>query len=285
MLALEALEIRIHERAGNFTGAVGAEVEEHHGIVRANHAVLIQHGGQNEFVGQVLAGFIDYFIGSANRLYGIVRLNAFAADHRVVRLFHAFPREIAIHGVETSHRGGDLAHADFLHLFNQLGHVLHTGIRRHVAAVQQGVYVYLFQTVALRHFQNAVQVFRVGMYAAGGYQTDQMQRGIMFFAVFHRRQHRLVFKENAILDILGDLYQHLIYHAARTDVGMANFAVAHLAVRQTYVQTGCTDGGRAVFFLQGVDVRGALSDDRVGLGIVFTDPKSIQNQKCASGHQ
>ena len=285
VLALKAGEIRIHEGAGDLTGAVGAEVEEHHGVVGLDRAVCIQHGGQHKLVGQVLAGLIDHFIGIADGLHGVVCRNALGADHGVVGLLHALPGEVAVHGVQAAHGGGDLAHADFLHLILELLHILPAGIRGNVAAVEQRVHVHLLDAVALCHLQQAVEVLGVGMHATGGDQADQMQGGVVRLAVLHRAQQRLVFKEHAVLNVLGDLHQHLIDHAARANVGVSHLGVAHLAVRQTNVQTGCADGGHGILCLQRVDVRRALGEDGVGLGIGRTDPKSVKNQKCSGRHQ
>ena len=262
-LARKALEVGIYEGAGNLAGAVGAEVEEHHRIVGLHHAVFVNDGGQHEFVGQVLARLVHHLVGILDGLHRVGSLNALAKHHGVVGFFHALPGVVAVHGVETAHHGGHLAHAQLVHLVHQFLHVLPAGIRRHVAAVEQAVHVHFFKAVALGHLQQAVEVPGVRMHTAGRHQANQVQRGIVLLAILHRGQQRLVFKEHAILDVLGDLHQHLVDHAARADVGVAHLAVAHLPVRQAHVQAGSADGGRAVFRLETVDVGRARGDDGV----------------------
>ena len=53
--ALEAFEIRVHQRAGDFSGAVGAEVEEDDRIVCLYARAFGADHRNDEFVGDVLA--------------------------------------------------------------------------------------------------------------------------------------------------------------------------------------------------------------------------------------
>ena len=172
VFALKALEVRIDEGAGDLTGAVGTEVEEDNGIVCLDHAVFIKYSGQNEFVGQVLTGLVNDFIGIADGLYGAFGLVADAEHHGVVRLFNAFPGIVTVHGIKTAHGGGNFANADFFHLFAKFFYIFPAGIRGHVAAVEKGVHINLGKAVLFRHFEDAVEVLSVGMNAAGRNKAD-----------------------------------------------------------------------------------------------------------------
>ena len=78
----------------------------------------------------------------------------------------------------------------------------------------------------------------VAVHAAVGQKAHQVQGRAIRFAVLHGGEQGGIFEEPAVLDILGDLDQHLIDHAARADVGVSDLGIAHLTVRQTHVQAG-----------------------------------------------
>ena len=65
-------------------------------------------------------------------------------------------------------------------------------------------------------------------------QTKQMQVRIADFAVVDRREDLGIFKELAVLDFLGDSGQFLINDTACAHIHVADFRVAHLAIRKTY---------------------------------------------------
>lgn len=86
-------------------------------------------------------------------------------------------------------------------------------------------------------------MFDVAVYAAVGQQSHQMQGRIVFLAVFDCRKQSFVFEEVAILNRFCNAGQLLINDAASADVGVSNLGVAHLTIRQTNIQTGCTQLG------------------------------------------
>ena len=93
------------------------------------------------------------------------------------------------------------------------------------------------------------------MHTAVRQQTENMQGGIEPLALVDSAHQSRILEEIAVLDGLGDAGQLLIYNAACTDVGVANLGVAHLAVRQTNVQTGCTDIGERVLCENLIEIR------------------------------
>ena len=54
----------------------------------------------------------------------------------------------------------------------------------------------------------------VAVYASVGHKAVKMERGIMVFAVFHRRQKLRILKEVPVLDGFRDPGQLLIHNAA-----------------------------------------------------------------------
>ena len=87
---------------------------------------------------------------------------------------------------------------------------------------------HLLHAHALGHFQQSVQVGVVAVHAAVGQQAHQVQRLAVVLGVVHGLQQGLVLIHVAVLGGLGDAGQLLIDNAARADVGVAHFAVAHL---------------------------------------------------------
>ncbi len=145
--------------------------------------------------------------------------------------------------------------------------ILDAGLRRRVAAVHEAVEAYLAQTVAARELEQRKHVVNVGMHTAVRQQTENVQGGTKPLALVDRAHKSRILEEIAVLDGLGDAGQLLIYNAACTDVGVANLGVAHLAVRQTNVQTGCTDIGERIFREDPVEIRLVCGLNGVALGL------------------
>ena len=72
-----------------------------------------------------------------------------------------------------------------------------------------------------------------------------MQLAVVLFDVFNSTKKCWVFEEIAILDLFRDLGKILEHYSACADIGVANFAVAHLAIRQTYVHAAGAQQGDA----------------------------------------
>ena len=75
-----------------------------------------------------------------------------------------------------------------------------------------------------------------------------MERRIVLLGVFHSADQGRLFKEGTFFDVFGDFSQGLIYDAAGTDIEMADFGVADLAVRQADIFTRSTEEGMGIFF-------------------------------------
>ena len=115
----------------------------------------------------------------------------------------------------------------------------------------------------------------VAVDAAGREQTEQMQGAVVRFAVVDRLVHRLVLEEIAVLDTLGDAGELLIYDAARAHVGVADLAVTHLTVRQTYIETRRADHGKGILEEQLVKMRRARIVD--GVAVLGSDTKAVHD--------
>ena len=88
-------------------------------------------------------------------------------------------------------------------------------------------------------------------------RAHKVQRLAVVLGVVHGLQQGLVLIHVAVLGRLGDAGQLLVDDAAGTDVGVAHFAVAHLAVRQAHVHAGGANLGV-----------GVLGEDFIQVGFV-----------------
>ena len=83
----------------------------------------------------------------------------------------------------------------------------------------------------------------MGVDAAVGEQSVEVEGAAVLQAGIHGGAVGGIFKEAAVLNGPGDSGQILINHTAAADIGVANLAVAHLAVRQSHIQPGGGEGG------------------------------------------
>ena len=262
LYALKAGEFRINECTGDLTRTVGAEVCEDDRVVVLDGRALGNDNRNNELVGYaVCVGLLHSLVCGSSVL-------AFAECDSVVRLLYAIPAVITIHCVVTAGYGCDAADLDSVDLGLQAVDILDTGLRRRVAAVHEAVEANLAQTIAACQLEQRKHVVNVGMHTAVRQQTENVQGGIKPLALVDRAHQSRILEEIAVLDGLGDAGQLLIYNAACTDVGVANLGVAHLAVRQTNVQTGCTDIGERVLCENLIEIRLFSSLNGVALGLL-----------------
>ena len=273
VLSLKSAEIRVNKAAGQLSCTVRTEVEEYDAVVFLNGAVLIQNSRQHEFVCYVVC------IAVLDCLYRIsVCLYALAQNDCIVCLFYTIPCVVTIHCIVTSGNGCNLAYTDLVQLCDSILHKSSSRCRRFVTAVQECVNIHLRQTLAFCHFQQSVQMRNMAVNAARREQTHQVQCSSLFLAGIYSSRNCWIFKELSVFNVLCDLYQHLINNAACADVGVSYFRVAHLTIRQTYVQTACAD--QCIRSLhEFVQVRFLCSMDRIAViaGIVA---KSIHDNQC-----
>ena len=251
LLPLKAGEVGVHQSAGDFPGPVGAEVVEDDAVALANGLGALDNRGHHKLVGDFLV------VGVLHGAQGALGLLALAVDHGGIGLLHTLPAVVPVHGVVAAHDGGNLAHADFLQLVHQFLDVVLAAGGGHVPAVHKAVDEHFLHAHALGHFQQSVQVGVVAVHAAVGQQAHQVERLAVVLGVVHGLQQGLVLIHVAVLGGLGDAGQLLVDNAARADVGVAHFAVAHLAVRQAHVHAGGANLGV-----------GVLGEDFIQVGFV-----------------
>ena len=234
--AFEVLEVVFDEHPGQFTGTVGAEVHEHHGIAIFDRDFLANPGGLDEFVAlATFIGGLQAFLGGGGMELGL------AVDDQVVGLGHAVPAVVAVHGEVTPDQAGDAALAQGAEGFvEQLDGRL-GAFRRGVAAVEEGVQVDLLGAALEGQLGHGHQVVLVAVHAAFGEQAEDVHRLARAHGLVHRRADGRVLEELAVADRFGHAGEVLVHHPAGAEVHMADFGVAHLPVRQADIHAGAGD--------------------------------------------
>ena len=277
-LALKAGEIRVQDGAGQLAGAVRPEIEEDDAVVglHGGHGLPLMHddGGFDKFVVLVLLVAL---------LHGLIWAeggHAAPQGNGVIAQLHTRPDVVAVHAVVAALDAGDLTHADLQHLLLQLAHIAQAAGGRRVAAIQQGVHIDAGQAPVLGHAQQGVQVGVVAVHPAVAQQANEVQGLALLLGAIHRPDERLLLKQVAIQNVLGDAGQFLIHHAARADVEVAHLAVAHLPVGQAYAHAAGAQLGVGIGGHQPVHIGGTGGQDGIALR-VGVDAKAIHdNQRC-----
>ncbi len=225
-IAGEAAESRIGKGAGYLAGAVGAEVEEDEAVAVLHpahrDAPVHDHAGQNELVGHPIG------VALPDGGLGAREGGPLAGDHGAVCLLDAVPAVVTVHGVVTADHRGDPAAAKARDLVLEVAQIVGAALRRGVAPVQQAVHENLGDALALGHFDEGVKMGVVGVHAAVGEKTGEVQPPRPRLRLFHAGDERRVREEVAVDDRLADPGQVLVHHAAGTDVGVADLGVTHL---------------------------------------------------------
>src|SRR4029077_1111856 len=222
-------------------GAVGPEIEKYDGVVVANQAARRggfsrrgfggNHDGKSEFVGDA------FFVTRANGGDGIGEFCVgVAVNHRAIGFFDALPAVVAVHRVVTADDGGDLADGEFAHFLLELTEEVDAAVRRRVAAVQEAVHENARDLIFARHAKESEELIDVRVDAADAKQAEQMK--LVIATALHGFDEQGLAREFAVGDKLIDARAVHMDDAARADVKMAHFAVAHLTFGQTDVRAG-----------------------------------------------
>ena len=114
----------------------------------------------------------------------------------------------------------------------------------------------VLHALALRHFQQRVDVRDVAVHAAVRDEPEEVQCGAFAGRLLHRREQGFIFKEAAVFDILRDAGQILVDDPAGAHVHVADFRIAHLAVRKAHMQAARLPLYEGIVFHETVQDRG-----------------------------
>ena len=252
--------VLLGEDAGEFTGAVVAEIVEDDGISFLNCgnglSVFGDHDGLDELIRDigVVAG-LDTGLGA-------FKSGALSFYKEVVGLFHAAPAFVTVHGVEAAADGCHLA-GGFLHLLFKFGHKAKAAAGVCVTAVHEGVHVHFVKAFFLCHAKELVHVVKGAVNAAVGCKAHEVELLAAFFHILEGSLYLLVLQEFVLTARDVYLYKVLVHHAAGAKVHVADLGVAHLAVREAYIFTAGLKVAGGIFGTDGVDIGGAFGPDCV----------------------
>jgi len=119
--------------------------------------------------------------------------------------------------------------------------VVGSALRGGVPSVQQAVDENLVHPLAPGHFDQGIQMRLMGMHAAVGQETGQMQPAASRLGLLHALHQHLVLEKIPVLDRLGDTGQILIHHAPGTYVGVPHLGVPHLSGGKAHREPGAVD--------------------------------------------
>src|SRR6266478_4440028 len=126
----------------------------------------------------------------------------------------------------------------------------------------------------------------VGMDAAVGKKSEQMEATASTACVLHGCEEHRVREELAILDHQFDTRAVHVDDTAGADIEMSHFTVAHLAVGQPHIFPAGMDKSVGIFAEQAIVGRLPRHRDRVGfrLGSVTPAVENNENQWFGTGH-
>ena len=274
ILAGEAVELRVHKGPGDLTGPVRAVVEEDHTVIIGDGAVPVADHRLDELVGD--AGGV----GILHRCHGQgIDVGALTVDHGVIGGFHTVPALVAVHGVVTAHEGCDLTHAQLPALFHRPGHIVHAGGGGNVPSIQKCVDVDPLKATVLCHLHQGEEVVDVGVDAAVAEQTHEVKGRALFLAGVHGVNIGGILEEISVINGFADPGQVLKHHPACADVGVAHLTVAHLACRQTYIQTGGGQLCMGILLEELIQTRSVGGGNGVALRL-GPETESVHNDEC-----
>ena len=206
-------------------------------------------------------------------------MGALTVDHGVIGGFHTVPALVAVHGVVTAHEGCDLTHAQLPALLHRPGHIVHAGGGGNVPSIQKCVDVDPLKATVLCHLHQGEEVVDVGVDAAVAEQTHEVKGRALFLAGVHGVNIGGILEEVPVINGFADPGQVLKHHPACADVGVAHLTVAHLACRQTYIQTGGGQLCMGILLKELIQTRGVGGGNGVALRL-GPETESVHNDEC-----
>ena len=138
-------------------------------------------------------------IGAFHSFGGVgIDVGALPVHKRVISFFDKVPAAFAVHSEPAAHDGCNRSHAQFpAHGFGTPQEV-RAGSRRGAVPVENGMNPDALQSVVTGHAQEGIEVVSMGVDAAVGEHSDEVQGGAGFLTVFHSVQVGRILKERTV---------------------------------------------------------------------------------------
>ena len=150
--AVEAVERRRCDSAGDLARTVGAEVIEYHRVAVVNAFVLAYDDGLDELVHRACRVACGY------RVVGGAEMLALRGEHDVVTARNAFPAVVAVHIVIPADDRCDPADAYLGYFFLELGDKASARVGRNVAPVGDAVNAHVLDAAFFSEREQCVQM-------------------------------------------------------------------------------------------------------------------------------
>ena len=137
--------------------------------------------GNDEFVGDA---FVVRLFHALHRI-GYLPPSPSPLHHGVERFGNALPAAVAVHGIVAATDRRNLPGVVLAHLLLQLFEVAGAVGGQSIAAIHEGVHEDAINAIFFRHPQQRVEMRLIGMHAAVGEQTEQMQAAIAGARILH----------------------------------------------------------------------------------------------------
>jgi hypothetical protein len=276
-LAGEALGLYVRDGVGELSGAVGAEVEEDHGVAVAQRRAPLDDRRLHELV--ALAARVGRLHGGDGIGGGL----ALAVHDRAKGGGDSIPAPVAVHRVVAPDHGGHLA-PDSFHVRQQVAQVPQAGTRWRVAPVEEGVHAGA-DTAATAVLQQRHQVVDVAVHASVGHEPHEVERRSLAPDAGQRALDGGIGLQRPARQRTGDAGHVLLDDAAGAHRHVPDLGVAHLARRQSHHLARRLDARRRKLAVRAVEEGGV--GDRRGIGrAAVADSESVQHdQQHRPGHR
>ena len=205
VLALEALEVAVHQGSRELPDAVGAEVEQHQGIAGAD---LLWPK----------ANWLEEFItgaGLMGRLHHLQRrlvADAVVFGQQPVSPLHPLPAVVAIHGPVAAAECCQPANTGSLDLLLQRGEIAGGAIGWGIAPIGDAVDAHLSDALLLGPLQETGNVIDVAVNTTIGEQAKQVQAAAGLLEIAGEGAECWIAGQGAIGNGLADAHQLLTNH-------------------------------------------------------------------------
>src|SRR4029077_1149749 len=149
-----------------------------------------------------------------------------------------------------------------------------------------GVNIHAVNALLFGHLEQRVEVSLLGVNASVGHKAKQVQPAAAGAGMLQGGDQGGVGEEVAVLDHQVDAGDVHVDDAAGADIEVADFAVSHLAVRETNEWSAGVNERVGIFAQQTV-VGGLVGEgDRVGfsLGAIAPSVKDDEDERFRTGH-
>ncbi len=150
--------------------------------------------------------------------------------------------------------------------------------RRGITTIKESVQIDFLSTAFSGHFYHRHDVIFVAVYAASREQTHDVYRFAAIFCLVDRIGQHRVSEESTLFNFNIQTGKVLIHDAARAQVDVTHFGVAHLAIGQANFQARRINQGMRTFCPQRIHYRGFSTKNGVILA-VFAIAVAIQNHQ------